>query len=275
MQNLEQKYEKLQRLILEMGSVVVAFSAGVDSTFLLKVAHDLLGDRVLAVTSTSAIRPVETLKEAKDLAISIGVEHRVIQSKELEKEEFVSNDPQRCYYCKKELFEGIWDVAKAEGLNCVVEGSNFDDLDDFRPGMKAIKELQVRSPLLEAELTKEEIRELSKRLNLPTWNKPAFACLATRFPYGERLVADKLTKVGKAEGYLRQFNFKQLRVRHHDDLTARIEVLPEDMPFFLEHRLEVVARFKEVGYNYIALDLMGYRTGSMNEVLEEEVKVNG
>ncbi len=270
--NLEQKYKKLKKILQEMESVAVAFSGGVDSTLLLKVAFDLLGEKVVAVTSRIETSPIENFDEAKRLADIIGVTHQLIETGELSNEEFVKNNPDRCYHCKKVLFSTIRRYIEKLGLNYVVEGSNYDDLDDFRPGMRAIKELGVRSPLLEAELTKKEVRELSKRLNLPTWNKPAFACLASRFPYGTRITKEQVAMVGEAERYLGQLDFKQMRVRQHDERTARIEIMPEDMGFFLENREKVVAYFKQLGYTYVTLDLMGYRTGSMNEVLSKEVR---
>ncbi len=273
--NLEQKYQKLQDSLQEMESVAIGFSGGVDSTFLLKVAHDVLGDKAVAVTSKSETYPQEQYEEAQRLAREIGAPHRIIHTEELDNDDFARNDSNRCYYCKKELFSSVLLIARKEGLNYVLDGSNYDDLDDYRPGLKAIKELKVRSPLLEAELTKAEIRELSNRLNLTTWDKPSFACLSSRFPYGDQITQEKLTMVDGAERYLRKYDFKQLRVRHHDAKTARIEVLSEDMPFFLEHREEVVTAFKSLGYTYITLDLQGYRTGSMNEVLTDEVKGNG
>lgn len=273
--HLDQKYQKLQDLFKEMGSVAIGFSGGVDSTLLLKVAYDVLGDRAVAVTSDSETYPREQLEEAKKLVLLIGAPHRVIYTEELTNEEFSRNDPDRCYYCKKELFSSVLRVAREEGLEYVVDGSNFDDLSDYRPGMRAIKELKVRSPLLEVELTKKEIRELSEQLGLPTWDKPAFACLSSRFPYGDPITQEKLVMIDGAERFLRQFKLKQLRVRQHDAKTARIEVLPEDMVFFLEHREAVVTHLKELGYTYITLDLQGYRTGSMNEVLSAEVKKHG
>lgn len=269
--NLDQKYQKLRDIIAEMGSVAIGFSGGVDSTFLLKVAHDVLGDKAVAVTSKSETYPEEQYKEAQRLAKEIGAPHRIIQTEELTNDEFTRNDANRCYYCKRELFSSVLQVAREEGLDFALDGSNYDDLGDYRPGLKAIRELKIRSPLLEAELTKAEIRELSKRLSLPTWDKAAFACLSSRFPYGDKITQEKLTMVDGAERYLRGFKFKQLRVRQHDAKTARIEVLPQDMPFFLEHREEVVSHLKDLGYIYITLDLQGYRTGSMNEVLDKEV----
>lgn len=274
MLNLEEKYLKLQQILREMGSLAIGFSGGVDSTFLLKVAHDVLGDAAVAITAHSVIHPANEFDEARELAESIGAPHLGFEMG-LENEEFLQNDPNRCYYCKKAVFAKIAELAGEQGLNYVAEGTNYDDLGDYRPGMRAVKELEVRSPLLEAGLTKKEIRELSKRLGLPTWDKPAFACLTSRIPYGERITADKLTRIDGAEQYLRSCGMKQFRARYHDAQTVRIEVLPEDMAYLLEHREEAVARLKDLGFTYITLDLMGYRTGSMNEVLTDEVKKHG
>lgn len=272
--NLEEKYLRLQQILREMGSLGIGFSGGVDSTFLLKVAHDVLGDKAVAITAHSVIHPADEFDEARQLAQAIGAPHRGFEMG-LENEEFLQNDPNRCYYCKKAVFSKIGELARQEGLNYVAEGTNFDDLGDYRPGMRAVKELAVRSPLLEAGLTKQEIRELSRRLGLPTWDKPAFACLTSRIPYGERITADKLVRIDGAEQYLRSCGMKQFRARYHDAQTVRIEVLPADMPYLLEHREEVVARLKALGFTYITLDLIGYRTGSMNEVLTDEVKKHG
>ncbi|MCK8824101.1 ATP-dependent sacrificial sulfur transferase LarE [Fuchsiella alkaliacetigena] len=269
MKALDTKFNKLKADLKEMDSLLIAFSGGVDSTFLLKVAHDVLGDQVAALTSASETYPAEQLEEAKELAQEIGVRHIVTSTTELENHDFTKNDKLRCYHCKLELFSELKEVAAEEGYAEVADGANYDDYaNDYRPGLKAAEELGVRSPLKEAEITKEEIRELSRDLGLPTWDKPAFACLSSRFPYGEQITADKLELVDAAERYLRQFDFEQLRVRHHDQHTARIEVTPADMEFFLENRQQIVARLKEIGYTYVTLDLEGYRTGSMNEVLD-------
>lgn len=267
--DLTEKFNKLKEIIKGLENVAVGFSGGVDSTFLLKVAVDILGsDNVLAVTSCSETYPSREFKEASRLVEEIGVEQYVIHSEELDNEDFVRNDKLRCYYCKKELFSEIKEVAREEGYKNVADGSNYDDqINDYRPGLKAADELGIRSPLKEAEITKEEIRKLSKRLGLPTWNKPSFACLSSRFPYGSRINEDELKMVDKAEEFLRKYSFKQLRVRHHDQHTARIEVLPEDMELLLKEREEIVSLLKELGYIYITIDLEGYRTGSMNEVL--------
>ncbi|BCS81346.1 ATP-dependent sacrificial sulfur transferase LarE [Anaerocellum diazotrophicum] len=265
-ETLQGKYEKLKNYIKSLGSLAIAYSGGVDSTFLVKVAYDVLGDRVIAVTATSSTYPKRELNDAITFIKQVGAKHIVIESEELEIEGFNKNPVDRCYYCKKELFEKIWKVAKAHGIEYVADGSNFDDLNDFRPGMKAACELNVVSPLKVAGLTKEDIRKLSKEFGLPTWDKPAFACLSSRIPYGERITKEKLSMIEKAEEYLLGLGFKQVRVRYHQDKLARIEIGKDEMEKFLDIKLieSVRNKFKELGFLYITLDLEGYRTGSMN-----------
>ncbi|ADQ40692.1 PP-loop domain protein [Caldicellulosiruptor acetigenus I77R1B] len=265
-ETLQEKYEKLKNYIKSLGSLAVAYSGGVDSTFLVKVAYDVLGDRVIAVTATSSTYPKRELNDAITFIKQIGAKHIIIESEELEIEGFNKNPVDRCYYCKKELFEKIWKVAKAHGIEYVADGSNFDDLNDFRPGMKAACELNVVSPLKVAGLTKEDIRKLSKELGLPTWDKPAFACLSSRIPYGERITKEKLSMIEKAEEYLLELGFKQVRVRYHQDKLARIEIGKDEMEKFLNINVieSVRNKFKELGFLYVTLDLDGYRTGSMN-----------
>ncbi len=270
-EELEKKYKNLKDSIRDMGEIVIAFSGGVDSTFLLKVATEVLPkEKVLAVTSRSETYPQKQLEEAKELAESMFVEHIITYTSELENERFAQNDKLRCYYCKHELFSEIISIAKDHGFKFVADGSNYDDhIHDYRPGLKAAAELEVRSPLKEAEFTKNDIRIISKKLGLSTWEKASFACLSSRFPYGDKITIENLTMVDRAEEFLQGYNFQQLRVRHHDDNTARIEILPEDMPVLLKDREEIVKKLKEIGYTYITMDIEGYRTGSMNELLKK------
>lgn len=252
-----------------MQSILIAFSGGVDSTFLVRVAYDILDGETLAVTARSPSYPASELKEAGKLAHKIGIKHLIIDSQELNNEDFTQNSPRRCYFCKKELFSELVRLAGEKGIRWVADASNSDDQNDFRPGREAASELGIRSPLLEAKLSKNDIRHLSWKLGLSTWDKPAYACLASRFPYGERITEEKLERVGKAEVFLRSLGFRQLRLRHHGSL-ARLEVDEGDIPAFLNEnkRKKIINYLKILGYDYIALDLQGYRPGSMNEPLK-------
>lgn len=266
---LQQKYTKLTRILKEIGTAAIAFSGGVDSTLLLKVASDTLGPgNVLALTAVAPIIPEFEIEQSKKLAQTFGVIHRLISNQALEDPEFVKNSPQRCYHCKRAIFSRFFDELKLFGFNVLLDGSNVDDMSDFRPGHQALKELNVRSPLLEAGLTKQDIRDLSKQLELPTWNMQALACLATRFPYGTPITLEKLENIERCENWLRQHAFNNYRVRCHDRL-ARIEIAPEDFHRIIDDatRKELVRTFKSCGFDYVSLDLEGYRSGSMNEVL--------
>jgi len=259
------KVDRLKAILKRLGRVVIAYSGGLDSSFLLKMAVDALGKtNVLAVTARSETYPHSEYKEAKRFADKIGARHLTINTSELKLKNFRSNPVNRCYYCKKELFRKLDEIRRRNKFNYVLDGTNLDDLKDIRHGTKAAKELGVKSPLLEAKITKADIRNFSKALKLPTWDKPSFACLASRIPFNNEITKKDLRKVDKAEGYLRQLGLKQFRVRLHKDI-ARIEVFKKDFSRVLESQESIVGKLRKLGFTYIALDLCGYRTGSMHE----------
>lgn len=268
---MHDKQERLREILRGYGRMAVAFSGGVDSSYLLSLAQDVLQGRVLAVTATSESYPQRELEEAKAFALKYGIRHMIIDSEELDIDGFAQNPPNRCYLCKKELYSKIIKVAKEQDITIISEASNVDDLGDYRPGLKAIAEMGIKSPLQEAGLTKDEIRLLSREKGLPTWNKPSYACLSSRFPYGQTITKEKLAMVDKAEQYLLDRGFTQVRVRHHGDV-ARIELEPTEIFRLLSGGMakEAYSYFKSLGFIFTAVDIQGYRTGSMNESIKKD-----
>jgi uncharacterized protein len=270
----ETKEAALRQLLLNMRSVLVSFSGGVDSSYLLKIAHDALGSAAVAATGLSQTYAADEMEEARRLAKEIGAEHMMVDTAELTDPRYADNTHQRCFFCKTELYTRLAETARARGLEVVVDGSNADDLDDFRPGMRAARNLGVRSPLQEVQLGKEEIRALSARHGLRTWDKPAMACLSSRFEYGDPITVEKLRQVASAERAVRQLGFRGFRVRHHDAI-ARIELPSEQFSDAIARAAELVTAVQSAGYRHVVLDLAGYRSGSMNEVLNARLQSRG
>jgi pyridinium-3,5-biscarboxylic acid mononucleotide sulfurtransferase len=265
---MDAKLEHLHHTLAKTNGLVVAFSAGVDSTFLLKIAHMVLGERTIALTASSPTAPPGELEAAKEFAASLRIRHLVLHSNELANPSFTQNPANRCFFCKDELYRICREQADALGIATIVDGTNLDDLRDHRPGLKAAKEWGVRHPLVETEMTKDDIRRYSRELNLPTWDKPSSPCLSSRFPYGTEIDLERLKKIGACELFLKELGFREFRVRYHGDI-ARIEVAQNEFQRLLEKatRDAIVQKFKQIGFLYVGLDLQGYRTGSMNESL--------
>lgn len=267
--NLNTKEERLREIFRELDSVIVAYSGGVDSSYVAYVANAELGPRAVCITGQSASLPEYQRAEIDSVVQKFGFQHEVIHTEELENPGYRANNPDRCFFCKDELYTKLESVARTRGIKSIVDGSTVDDLGDYRPGRRAASQHAVRSPLIEAGLTKSEVRELSRRATLPTWDKPASPCLSSRIAYGTTVTIERLSKVDRGEEILREFGFREFRVRHHDQLV-RIEIAPEEMDRVLRKDLidELARRFRELGFKYVTLDLEGFRSGSMNEVLD-------
>jgi pyridinium-3,5-biscarboxylic acid mononucleotide sulfurtransferase len=272
-QTLCEKEQKLRESFRELGSVIVAYSGGVDSSYVAYVANAELGPRAICITGESASLPSYQRTEMERVVNDFGFHHEIIQTEELQNPSYRANNADRCYFCKDELYGKLEAIAVSRGIECIVDGSTTDDIDDFRPGRQAARQHAVRSPLIEVGMSKSEVRELSQRAGLPTWDKPASPCLSSRIAYGTTVTIERLSKVDRGEEILREFGFREFRVRHHDTLV-RLEIAPAEMDRVLKKEVieQLAARFRELGFKYVTLDLQGFRTGSMNEVLPLSIK---